>query len=408
MKYWSHLDAFRHQNLSISYQEALEELESILIDSFKLRMISDVPVGVFMSGGIDSTTVAAILQKHYGNISTFTIGFKEKEFDEAGKARAISECLGTNHHEMYCSEKELLEIFSQLPEVYDEPFADKSAIPSILVSRFAKSKVTVALSADGGDEIFAGYNKYAQTLQILKRLNQPITRGLKKALYGALYRSVFKWGGYQSKLYSKAFSEHKFLTAYPDAIKTMLAGNLTFGQQDLSKLIMGFDEIQGPSHQLEEFTDLEGLAQIQAFDYQDYLPYDIMVKMDRASMSVGLESREPLLDHTIAEFAASLPRTYHEADGVNKRLLRDINKKYLPGDLTSLKKKGFAIPKKKWLEKYLRTYVHDYLDTGFIKSTGLFDEGYVSDLLKAYKAGSGHNRVWNLLLFNMWFERWMK
>lgn len=406
-EYWSHAKLFEQPKLSLSYQEAVEELEKQLIEAFKLRMVSDVPVGVFMSGGIDSTTVAGILQKHYGSISTFTIGFDDEKYNEADKAKIIANHLGTDHHEMYCSEKELLDIFPKLSDIYDEPFSDKSAIPSVLVSQFARSNVTVALSADGGDEIFAGYNKYFDTLKVLNNLKGSNTRVTKKLIYGVVYHQLAGLLGHQSKLYLKASSELRYLSAFPDTVTMMIEGNRTFGTRDLKKLINTWDTDESLYQSLDFRSEMDELDKLQVYDYQDYLPDDILVKMDRASMSVSLESREPLLDHKIAEFAARLPSDYHYKNGISKSLLRSVNEKYIPQELTSIEKKGFAVPKKKWLDTHLQPFVDEYLDETHVRNMSFFDENYVRDLLKAFKNGRGHNRVWNLLIFSMWYERWM-
>lgn len=404
-EYWSIRESFQQPHLNISFDEAAEQMEALLIDAFKLRMVSDVPVGVFMSGGIDSTTVAGILQKHFGQISTFTIGFDDKQYNEADKAKDIAKYLGTDHHELYCSEKELLEIFPRLPQIYDEPFSDKSAIPSVLVSEFARSRVTVALSADGGDEVFAGYNKYFKTLELLETLKRKPGLSAKKALYGAVYNNLGGLLGVQNKLYAKANAEYRFLGAYPDPVSMMVAGARTFGPQDLKKILRHDSPTQEDSKNWKLGAD--NLSRLQSYDYLDYLPDDILVKMDRASMSISLESREPLLDHRIAEFAARLPTEYKYQNGITKRLLRHINHKYVKPELVEGEKKGFAVPKKKWLDTHLKNFVLDYLDETRIVKDGVFDHRYTNGLLSAYKQGGGHNRIWNVLIFNMWYEQWM-
>ena len=406
-RYWSIYDYFSKPVLILDFEEAKKQLEALLIDAFRLRMVSDVPVGVFLSGGIDSTTVAGILQKHHSStISTFTIGFESKEFNEADKAKKIAKYLGTDHHELYCSERELLDIFPRLADIYDEPFADKSAIPSTLVSEFARKHVTVALSADGGDEVFAGYNKYQKNLQRLEGLKKEKGGGLKKMMYNLIYQNMSGLLGYQSKIYSKAYSQLKYLNAYPDAVKMMVSGARTFGDRDLKSLLGSGLNGHLEEGSIPDFGQGE-LTQLLAYDYNDYLPDDIMVKMDRAAMSINLEGREPLLDHRIAEFVARLPSDYKLKDGITKRILRSINHKYIPTHLTEGEKMGFAIPKKQWLETHLKGYVDEYLGDDRIRRDGVFCPDYVKGLSKAFTRGSGHNRVWNLMIFNMWYQRWM-
>lgn len=407
-KYWAIEDYYNRKSSALSFDQAVEALDNLLVDACKLRMVSDVPVGVFLSGGLDSTTVAAILQKHHSStISTFTIGFTEEEFNEANKAKKIANFLGTDHHELYCSESQLLDIFPRLPEIYDEPFADKSAIPTTLVSEFAKRYVTVALSADGGDEIFAGYNKYADTLAAFDRISGQSQMGIKNRrtllkLIGQLGLAI---GGTQSKLALKSFSSLKYLAQYPDIVKMMISASKNFGERDLNLILKGFSPV---SRDLNHILNKDRLSQIQAYDYNDYLPDDILVKLDRAAMSVSLEGREPLLDHRIAEFAATLTSDFKIKKGKRKYILSAVNARYLPKELIEGPKKGFAIPKKRWMETHLRDYVSNYLSDTMTKDVGVFSPQYISGLLKQYEKGVTSNRVWNVLLFHMWYERWMK
>lgn len=408
VQYWSVDKFFEKEKKPISLASAIDQLDQLLIDACKLRMVSDVPVGVFLSGGLDSTTVAAILQKHHSaTISTFTIGFAEEEFNEAEKAKAIANYLGTKHHELYCSEKELLEIFPRLPEIYDEPFADKSGIPTTLVSEFAKKHVTVALSADGGDEVFAGYKKYSDVLNAYTQLESQnsFLRNSKKSGYKMLYKSASLVFGAQSKLALKAFAELKYLGHFPNTVEMMIAASQNFGERDLQRLLPNYKNVKSKA---ETLLSRDQLTQIQAYDYKDYLPDDILVKLDRAAMSVSLEGREPLLDHRIAEFAAGLPSNYKINNGVKKYLLAEVNARYIPKKLIEGPKKGFAIPKKKWMQTHLKDQVMTYLSDGMVKEAGVFDRKYIADLRKQYEKGQSNNRVWNIMLFHMWYERWMK
>lgn len=405
--YWSIDKFFSEENLSIDLPEAVDELDKLLIDACKLRMVSDVPVGVFLSGGLDSTTVAAILQKHHSStISTFTIGFEEKEFNEADKAKRIAQFLGTDHHELYCSEKELLDIFPRLPEIYDEPFADKSAIPTTLVSQFAKQNVTVALSADGGDEVFAGYNKYTDVLNAYDRFNGQ-NRFLVKAkrrAYTLINELAARMAGPQSALALKSFSELKYLSQFPEVVKMMISSARNFGERDLERILKGYSSFESKNQVLNQ----DRLSKIQAYDYKDYLPDDILVKLDRAAMSVSLEGREPLLDHRIAEFAARLPSDFKLRGNKKKYLLSEVNARYIPKHLTEGPKKGFAIPKKKWLQSHLKDHVMTYLGDEMTRDAGVFNPKYIQGLRKQYEKGQSNNRVWNVLLFHMWYEAWMK
>lgn len=408
MEYWSVDNYFAKEGKSIDIASAIDQLDALLVDACKLRMVSDVPVGIFLSGGLDSTTVAAILQKHHNTrISTFTIGFEEKEFNEAEKAKSIAKYLGTDHHELYCSERELLDIFPRLPEIYDEPFADKSAIPTTLVSEFAKKDVTVALSADGGDEVFAGYNKYSDVLGNYTRLasqNRLLLNG-KRGAYKMLHHLSSSMSGAQSKVALKAFSELKYLGEFPNIVEMMVSSARNFGERDLQKLLLTYKEADQENNII---INRDRLAQIQAYDYKDYLPNDILVKLDRAAMSVSLEGREPLLDHRIAEFAARLPSHFKMNGKIKKYILAEVNARYIPRNLTEGPKKGFAIPKKKWMQTHLKEQIMTYLSDNMVQDSGIFDLGYVRELRKQYEKGDSNNRVWNILLFHMWYERWMK
>ncbi|WP_421976510.1 asparagine synthase (glutamine-hydrolyzing) [Roseivirga seohaensis] len=408
IQYWSIYTYFAKENKSIDTASAINQLDTLLVDACKLRMVSDVSVGVFLSGGLDSTTVAAILQKHHNaRISTFTIGFEEKEFNEAEKAKSIAKYLGTDHHELYCSERELLDIFPRLPEIYDEPFADKSAIPTTLVSEFAKKHVTVALSADGGDEVFAGYNKYSDVLDNYTRLasqNRLLLNG-KRGAYKMLHHLASSVSGAQSKVALKAFSELKYLGEFPNVVEMMVFSARNFGERYLQKLLLTYKE----AHQENNIIiNRDRLAQIQAYDYKDYLPNDILVKLDRAAMSVSLEGREPLLDHRIAEFAAGLPSDFKLNGKIKKHILAEVNARYIPRNLIEGPKKGFAIPKKKWMQTHLKEQIMTYLSDDMVQDSGVFDLRYVRELRKQYEKGNSNNRVWNILLFHMWYERWMK
>ncbi|WP_323758236.1 asparagine synthase (glutamine-hydrolyzing) [Roseivirga sp.] len=407
-EYWSIDDSFQNENQTADLTKTIDDLDDLLVDACKLRMVSDVPVGVFLSGGLDSTTVAAILQKHHSStISTFTIGFDEKEFNEAEKAKAIAKYLGTDHHELYCSENELLDIFPRLPEIYDEPFADKSAIPTTLVSEFARKHVTVALSADGGDEVFAGYNKYSNVLDRYAQIagQSDFFRCGKKETYKLLHELASSLSGSQSKVALKTFSELKYLGQFPDVVEMMISSTHNFGKRDLEKLLSTYKEIHIRNNVI---LNRDHLTQIQAYDFKDYLPDDILIKLDRAAMSVSLEGREPLLDHRIAEFAARLPSDFKIRDGVKKYILAEVNAKYIPRNLTEGPKKGFAIPKKKWMHMHLKDHVMTYLSDVKVKDSGVFDLNYVRGLRKQYERGYSNNRVWNIMLFQMWHERWMK
>lgn len=308
-------------------EEIAEELEDILKNSFKLRLVSDVPVGIFLSGGIDSTTVTALLQKETGApLKTFTIGFYEKEYNEANYAKEIAKYLGTDHVEFYCTPKEAFDIIPMLPQIYDEPFGDSSSIPTYLVSKLAVKSVKVALSADGGDEQFCGYTRY----WMIKKINRIISYFslFAKALELISPEYAFKIYTFFKPILPKWTN---FRDKYIKFINVLKAEDL-FNHYDISNkyfLPQEFRQlglkswIEKNQVDMKEIT-LDPLTFMMFYDMKTYLPDDILVKVDRATMSVSLEGREPLLDHRIVEFTCQLPPQMKYRDGISKYLLRKI------------------------------------------------------------------------------------
>jgi len=412
IKYWDAIDYYMLPTLDISFDEAVKEIEKRFISAFQYRMIADVPVGIFLSGGYDSTTVAAILQNHLSaRIRTFTIGFHEDKYNEAPYAKAIADFLECDHTQYICTPEDALKIIPKLPEIYDEPFGDSSAIPTILVSRMAREKVTVALSADGGDEIFAGYTKYQTSLKFWNMI-QGIKPNMRKNIARLLKLIPFE------KL-------NKILSAYnlntrAQKIQQMLKSKSIIDFMSITSQLFIDNEIKALSWnnnnliptafddpcKIFQKTDL--LNAMLAIDYQTYLPDDIMTKVDRATMSVSLEGREPLLDHHILEFVAQLPDTYKYSNGKTKLLLKSIAYKYCPKRLLDRPKKGFSVPIDRWFRKELKTYFLHYLDKDKIKKQGILNDKFVSALRNSYLSGNPENaaKLWQLLMLQMWIERW--
>ena len=406
-KYWDVINYYNKPKLSISFDEAKKEVEKLLISSFQYRMISDVPVGIFLSGGYDSSSVAAILQsQQIEKIKTFTIGFHEKGFDEACYAKEIANYLGTDHTEHYCTQKEALEIIPSLAEVYDEPFADSSAIPTILVSKVAKEKVTVILSADGGDEIFAGYSKYHRSLKYLNFLkkSQLTKTVLKKTLPFIMCNNIFPRTKQLERVYEtliKKDSESilKIMRYWnTDYINTMLLSKAT-------QSITSFDE----EEHLEEIND--DINKMLAIDYKTYMIDDILTKVDRATMSVSLEGREPLLDYRIIEFVAQLPSEYKLHQGETKKIFKSIIHDYIPKNMMDRPKMGFGVPINEWLKDELIELVNYYLDRSRIEKENIFNFKEVAKIKEQYlKTPSDENianNMWKIIMFEMWYERWM-
>lgn len=412
-QYWNVYDYYNKPKLKISLPEAIVETEKILKKAFEYRMVSDVPVGVFLSGGYDSTCVTALLQQgRTEKIKTFTIGAADAKLDEAPFAKEIAQRLGTDHTEYYCSISEAKDIIPTLPEYFDEPFADSSAIPTILVCRLAKEKVTVALSADAGDEIFAGYNRYDYISRYGNKLS-------------AIPAPLRKMGAYaMSKISSENIPvlKHKanFHSRY-DKLKNLLQDpspaqllknlSVVFSDREMKQFMAAPFQELSTAHTSSELRaeHYDALSFMMAVDYQTYLADDILQKVDRAGMSVSLEGREPFLDQHIIEWAAQLPSHYKYHQGIKKYPLREIVHQYIPKEMMDRPKMGFGIPVNDWLQHALKPLVMAHLSDSAIGVHGLFNKAAVQKLLQEFYAGRSEKylKIWYLLMFQMWYTKWM-
>jgi len=399
-KYWDIVN-FYNRKIDISYESAKKNLEQILVDSFLLRMVSDVPVGTFLSGGVDSSIVTAILQKNSNiPINTFTIGFEEEEYNEAPYAKNIAKYLGTNHTEHYCSKQDAINIIPTLPELYDEPFGDSSAIPTTLVSQVAKNKVTVVLSGDGGDELFSGYSSYALFDERYKKIDNIPFKLLLKNILNYISDPYIKVQGYNEKYYLK-YLKLKNSLEHINISNMFKVSNSVFTKYEVKKILNGYYFFK-EDIEYEEFHNLE---KMMISDFKGYLADDILVKVDRASMSISLESREPLLDNKIIEFTSMLPIEYKQ----NKRILKDILSNYIPRELFERKKTGFGIPINSWLRGELRYLLDIYLDSNFIEKQNIFNREYIQDLKSLFLNNKNNDRkIWTILMFQMWYKKNMK
>ena len=407
-KYWNVLNYYQLPKLKIDYKEAVSETEKILKKAFQYRMVADVPVGVFLSGGYDSSCVAAMLQANSSQkIKTFTIGVGDANLNEAPFAKQISNYIGTEHQELYCTEKEALDIIPQLPHFFDEPFADSSAIPTILVSQLASRSVKVALSADAGDEIFGGYNRYAyyQKIRFLEKFPQigknSISWAIRLAQRGAQY--VVK-----HPLTLQRMDKMQKLIANPSASNIMDSFTHHFSQKELKDLFPQAFEAQHSLFDPHPKHPKDNLSAMMAIDYQTYLLDDILTKVDRATMSQSIEGREPFLDQHIIEWAAQLPNHFKYHKGVKKRILRDITHRYIPKEMLDRPKMGFAIPLQKWLQEgLLKNYMY-FFEKEFIHSQGLFEPNAIQDLLHQFNRGNGLYtlRIWHYLMFQLWYANY--
>lgn len=411
--YWDVYDAYNQPKTNLSFKEALVKTEEVLSSAFNYRMVADVPVGVFLSGGYDSACLTALLQKDRSQkLSTFTIGVSDIGLNEAPYAREIAKYLGTHHTEINCTEKEVLELLEELPFFYDEPFADSSAIPTTLVCKMARRQLKVALSADGGDEIFAGYNRYDYLLRYRNLLNA-LPNFARSGLYSMMDAINARALPIVGKTYNfpNRYEKLKSLLRDPSDKNMMLSLSKQFYEGKHPSLVLHRNITMNTAYQSNELRKeyYTPLCYMMAIDYQTYLVDDILQKVDRASMSVSLEAREPFLDQRIIEFAATLPDDYKYHNGEKKYILKELVHKHIPKKLMDRPKMGFSIPIEHWLMTDLKSKVEHYLDGTLIKRQGLFDVEEIENLKQQFFAGKKEygSKIWYLLMFQMWYERWM-
>ena len=393
---------------------ATQELKRLLSDSVALRQLADVPVGAFLSGGIDSSLVVAIAQAQASQkVKTFTIGFAEQKYNEADFAKSIAEHLGTEHAEYYVTSREARDIIPRLSSLYDEPFADSSQIPTFIVSQFARQKVTVCLSGDGGDELFAGYGRYHSAYYLWQKIQScpALARPLLAA--GLNTSSALINNQLTAKLHPKIFTSSL-------AVKLKKLKNALLSQ-DLHSLYQNFLQVGVPGEQLVLNTAAQNPMQLNGgaakqfanqllfmplLDLHYYLPGDILTKVDRASMGVSLETRVPLLDHRIVEFAWGLDPSLKYRHGQNKYLLTQLLAQYLPRELFERPKQGFSVPIGQWLNGSLRDWAEDLLNPRNLREQGILNVDLIQKRWRAHK-----NKVcdwqywlWNILMFQTWMQ----
>lgn len=392
-----------------------ERLVSLLHDRLKaavgLQMVSDVPLGAFLSGGVDSSTVVALMQaQSERRVKTYTIGFHEKAFDEAPFAKAVAQHLGTEHTELYVSAADASAIIPELPRIYDEPFADSSQIPTTLVSRLTRQHVTVSLSGDGGDELFAGYSRYAETASLWRCISRQPLR-LRAAAAAALrLASTQTWDRIFSVLPTARRQSingrrvHRLAQLMVSRSLAEMYVRLMSQWQPEEGLVLGVrgsvtDRLRWPG----QGTPVE---QMRRWDVGQYLPDDLLVKVDRAAMSASLESRAPLLDHRVVELAFALPERMLVRDGQGKWILRRVLDRYVPRELIERPKAGFAVPLSQWLRGPLRAWAQHLLDPARLKAQGQLDAGKITQLWQQHQSGSFDRSyyLWNVIAFQAWLE----
>lgn len=394
---------------------ALAQLEQLLSDAVRLQMVADVPVGAFLSGGIDSSTVVALMQAHSSRpVRTFTIGFYEREYNEAEYALAVAKHLATEHTELYVTTREAMEVVPLLPQIYDEPFADSSQIPTFLVCRLARQQVTVALSGDGGDELFGGYPRYFLATQVWQQLKR-VPSALRTLLAAAVDKLPAEQLGYLTKVpplkgwnaRSAAHRKERMLQLLRMPSLKEVYRDRTSHWKEPADLVIGSEEPPTLHDQsLSLFPPEELHHWMMYVDMLTYLPDDILVKVDRAAMSVSLETRIPLLDHRVVEFIWSLPLGMKVQQGKGKWLLRQLLYRYVPPSLVERPKSGFGIPIDEWLRTGLREWAEDLLHEGRLRQ-----EGYlVPDLIaRRWQEHVGEEANWGYYLWDiLMFEAWLR
>lgn len=407
-KYWDIAEVYRRKKAEPvgSYEEAKEELKDILRDAVKKRMIADVPLGTFLSGGYDSSLVTAIAQEASNEpVKTYSIGFNEEKYNEAKYAKEVAKHLGTKHTETYIDEKTMFDLVESIPKYYDEPFADSSQIPSMLVSELASRDVTVVLSGDGGDEFFCGYNIYDSVAKAQK------LDGLGRLTYGVCNIPPFK----QMKLMEKLpFAVQVVAGNHDKQTKTQIGG---------SSYIRAIEKMLPESgvpfkYPIEDKFEEKNWQELRMLvDEETYLPGDILCKVDRASMKYSIESRCPILDVNVMEYSYRLPHSYKYANGVKKRILKDIAYDYIPKELLDRPKVGFGVPLDKWMRGPLKEQLMDMCSVEYLKKQGIFDAEYVNRFMHEYlktgdkgpATGSNFSKTaWSFFAFQLWYQTYMR
>ena len=421
--YWSAVEAAergRARHAKFTAVEAADQLEAQIRESVRIRMVADVPLGAFLSGGIDSSTVVALMQAQSSRpIKTFTIGFREEGFDEALPARAVARHLGTEHTELYVTGDQALAVVPRLAEIYDEPFSDPSQIPTFLVSELARRHVTVCLSGDGGDEVFGGYPRYLvadAAWRWFRAVPAPVRRALGMSLTAVADPTYERWAGWLSLLETRFGSVqpigskmHRLGALLMQDSRELLYRSLVSHAQEPSALVVGGHEtltaLTDPGRWASGASFLE---QMMLLDTVSYLPEDIFTKVDRASMAVSLEARVPLVDHRLFELAWTIPASMKIRGGCGKWILRRILDKYVPRKLVDRPKMGFGVPVGAWLRGPLREWASALLAEDRLRCEGFLNAALVGRMWQDHQTRrrNWQYHLWDVLMFQTWLERW--
>ena len=378
---------------------AIDALDEVIDAAVQRQMIADVPLGAFLSGGVDSSTIVALMQRNSARpVKTFSIGFEDPQNNEAQHAAAVASHLGTDHSEHYVSDRDALSLVPSLPAIYDEPFADSSQMPTLLVTQMARRHVTVALSGDGGDELFTGYGRYFRVAEWWKRreavpafLRRPVAASLRRAeAWAPSDKDRARAGKLARVLAARHEGEfyREFLTYWHDPSEALI---------DAETPLDLFDE--EPEGNLFSIMTL--------LDVQTYLPDDILVKVDRAAMAASLETRVPLLDHHVYAFARRLAPQHHVRDGQGKWLLRQLLYRHVPRELIERPKKGFSVPLAQWLRGPLRDWSESLLEPSRLRQQGIFHQAVVTQKWQEHLSGrhDWSKHLWGILMFQAWMDQ---
>jgi asparagine synthase (glutamine-hydrolysing) len=417
--YWSASSATQKVgSFQGSAEDAVHALETILRKAIGQQMVADVPLGAFLSGGVDSSTVVALMQAQSARpVKTFSIGFHEDAFDEAQYAKAVARQLGTDHEELYVTGVQAMEVIPQLPRLYDEPFADSSQIPTYLVAQLARRHVTVSLSGDAGDELFCGYNRYLMAERLWRRI-KTMPRSLRQLLMRSMLAlAPNTWSNLSAPLigllpvqyrYSNVGDKlHKFAGVLDVDSPAALYHRLISHWHCPAEMVLGSKE---PSTQLQTLWSasdhLGEIERMMALDLVTYLPDDNLVKVDRAAMGNSLEARVPMLDHRVVEFAWSLPQAYKLRGGVTKWVLREVLYRHVPRELIERPKMGFGVPIDSWLRGPLRDWAEALLAESRLRAEGFFDPTPIRHKWTEHLSGQRNwqYHLWDVLMFQAWLE----
>ena len=413
-RYWSLEQHAGRPLAALSDAAALEQLDFVLSQAIMQQMVADVPVGAFLSGGIDSSVIVALMQRQARqSVKTFSIGFREDAYNEAHHAKAVAAHLGTDHTELYVTSEEARAVIPTLPSMFDEPFADSSQIPTFLVAQLARHSVTVSLSGDGGDELFGGYNRYLWAQRIWRRMSA-VPQGLRRAA-GAAVQAVPPamwdrlWRVMPGRLQAAQAGDklHKLAGLAATSDGRAAYAWLIAQYRDAAPLVIGAAGApREQSHALWDRADRELPDNMMLADALGYLPDDIMVKVDRATMAVSLEARAPFLDHRVVEFAFAQPLGLKIRDGSGKWLLRQLLYRHVPPALVNRPKMGFGVPIDAWLRGPLKSWAEALLDPVRLQSQGFLHAAPIAQAWQAHQSGRRNLQhfLWNVLMFQAWLD----